>query len=446
MRWWRVAWAAVAVGVVLRVWGIGGQDLTFDEAFTGAAARRSAPDLFRFLRENDTHPPLDYLVRIPFASFGNELLLRLPSAVFSVGALVLVAWWMRGRGPFGAFTTLAAALMPFAVMHGREARMYAVVMLLGVVAAMASERWLRTGSIIAACVVGVAGLLAVLSQSAALVMVGALVLVPGLRRDGPAWVFRGAVVGALLVWAAIWGPSFREQASVVSSFWIPLTTFDSLRSVGAVLVSPRSALLTVSFGFLLLGTVALLVRGGPLARVSLFGFVVPFVTVAALGVELHVFLARSFAFSWWAVAAAVGAALDWMRRRAGGRGAAVGVAFAVTLLLPPSLDLARTGREQLVAMDVLRERLEQGDRISISPAWFRPLLQWNFVAKRGFEVIGGDTDGRFVVIDASRPPSGRTHLLDHTQLPRDDAPFDGAEACKEPFQGSSWLLRCVREP
>ena len=79
-------------------WNLGGHTLNFDETFTATAARRSLGSLVDFLRQHDSHPPLDYLIRAPFAATGNDVLVRLPSVVFSTAALGVFAWWMRAGG------------------------------------------------------------------------------------------------------------------------------------------------------------------------------------------------------------------------------------------------------------------------------------------------------------------------------------------------------------
>jgi len=93
--------------------------------------------MVKHLRLGDSHPPLDYLVRAPLARAGvSEAFVRLPSAVCSIAALALFAWWMRGRGRVGVFATVMMALAVFQIAHGREARMYAELELIGIAAAM----------------------------------------------------------------------------------------------------------------------------------------------------------------------------------------------------------------------------------------------------------------------------------------------------------------------
>src|SRR6476660_3410465 len=88
----------VGVGGVLRFWGLGASRLNYDESFTAMAGRLPLGSLFNFLRLQDSHPPLDYILRAPLARAGaSELWFRMPSAILSLGALALFAWWMRSR-------------------------------------------------------------------------------------------------------------------------------------------------------------------------------------------------------------------------------------------------------------------------------------------------------------------------------------------------------------
>src|SRR6478609_944570 len=86
----------VALGAVLRLWALGRSKLNYDESFTAMAGRLPLGRMFAFLTAHDSHPPLDYLLHAPFARIGaNEFWFRLPSALCSVAALVLLAAWLR---------------------------------------------------------------------------------------------------------------------------------------------------------------------------------------------------------------------------------------------------------------------------------------------------------------------------------------------------------------
>ena len=134
----------MVVGAVLRLWGLGAHRLGYDEAFTAMAGRMSLGDLLAYLRTHDSHPPLDYLLRAPLARTGvNEFLFRLPSVVCSAGALALFAWRMRRYALAGVIATALLAVSDFELTHGRTARMYAELELIGVLAAVLADSWLR---------------------------------------------------------------------------------------------------------------------------------------------------------------------------------------------------------------------------------------------------------------------------------------------------------------
>src|SRR5205814_9720996 len=120
--------------------------LDFDATFSAMAARRPIGSLPGFLAHFDAHPPLDYLLRHPLAVHGvSDGWIRLPSAVFSIAALVVFAVWMRRRDRLGAVATWLLALSPFAIVYAREARMHALMGLVGVSAAVLADRWLSHG-------------------------------------------------------------------------------------------------------------------------------------------------------------------------------------------------------------------------------------------------------------------------------------------------------------
>ena len=137
--------ALVAIGAVLRLWNLGRLHLDFDEAFTATAARLPVGRLFSFLRADDAHPPLDYLLRRPAALHGaSEAVLRLPSAVLSIGALGAFAAWMRHRQLLGVLATAVLAVAAFQLTYAQDARMYAGMVTVGVVASWSADSCLHS--------------------------------------------------------------------------------------------------------------------------------------------------------------------------------------------------------------------------------------------------------------------------------------------------------------
>ena len=215
----------VVLGVALRVWRILSNGLTFDESFTALAARLPVGDLLSYLRHNDSHPPLDYLIRAPFARAGaSDFLLRSPSLLFSCAALALFAWWMRERGWLGVIATALMAASTFQVLYGGDARMYALLQLLGVAAAIITERWLRAPARWHAWAIGAVLLVALFDHVSGALLGAGLLAVAGVRRDRDAWRWRLVVTGAGLVWLAAWGPVMVDQLGGQWASWIPRTT------------------------------------------------------------------------------------------------------------------------------------------------------------------------------------------------------------------------------
>lgn len=132
----------VFLGIVLRLARLGGQYLWYDEAFS---AMMSSLPVHRLLEATagDVHPPLWYLIERGFILLlGNsEFVLRLPAALLSIVALLLVAPLCKaisttptppplaGEGSrVGAVATWLFALSPFQIAYAQEARMYALLL------------------------------------------------------------------------------------------------------------------------------------------------------------------------------------------------------------------------------------------------------------------------------------------------------------------------------
>jgi hypothetical protein len=366
----------VVLGSVLRVWGAFSHGLTFDETFTAMAGRRSPGDLLWYLRHFDAHPPLDYLLRSPLAQAGvPDVVLRAPSLLFSCAALALFAWWMRDRGRVGVVATALFALSTFQVHYGSEARMYALLLLLGVAAAIVAERWLRAPQRWHAFAIG--GLLAVAlfdHASAAVFGIGMMTL-PGLRGDRAAWQWRAGVAGAGATWLVLWGPALLDQQQGDWASWIPRTTVSRFLD-GVVRHLTWEPVTWAVLALVVIGVVALLRRDRPLGRLWLLGAALPFAIAGVVGVAVSFYFDKTLSMSSWAVPLACAAALDLVIERMRVLGLAlVAVALVVTAAGTVSF-LANSDWDYDLSTERLEAVVGPGDVIAVQPARYADLVEW----------------------------------------------------------------------
>lgn len=117
------------LALAVRLYGLGDKPFWLDEILTLKRASLPLAELALDSLRNRHYPTYFLLVR-PFTSAGmNELVLRLPSAVFgalSVLVVTLAAGELRGLRA-GLVAGLLMALSPFEVQFGQEARSYALI-------------------------------------------------------------------------------------------------------------------------------------------------------------------------------------------------------------------------------------------------------------------------------------------------------------------------------
>jgi hypothetical protein len=369
-----VVGVSIVAGTAVRLVGLGSAAPSFDESFTAAYSGLPLSDLPSALAHNDSHPPLDYLLRHLFATTDSTTLLRLPSVVFGVGALLVAVLWMRHRGWFGAAVVGAMALDPFLVLHSRSARMYALLSLLGVVVAFASDRWLcgraeRRWTLMMA----VALALAMFTHAGGLLLGVGVLVVAGTRRDRVAWEWRAGALGAGVVWAALWGPSLAVQMDAGPAPWIPATTPGSVDAMVSGLVTPFHPLWLVVTGSVIAGGLVLrsVGNGRDLARVWWALFAAPVAAACLIGIWVHLALPRTLSASAWAAPVAIVALLAWMLER--WRPLGVAGVILLTVVTARSLQLSVSYEEDTgPAMEALAARLVPGDGVVISPGWLWP--------------------------------------------------------------------------
>jgi mannosyltransferase len=140
--------AVVLLAAGLRVYALDHQSLWADEIFSLTTTDPALP--FRQFWDRviaDTHPPVYYLLlRLSSTAFGqSEIAARAPSAFFGVltiCAAALLPGSSLSRSSRVAFPLLLA-VSPGAVWYAREARSYALLLLLSTIIAVAYIRFLR---------------------------------------------------------------------------------------------------------------------------------------------------------------------------------------------------------------------------------------------------------------------------------------------------------------
>ncbi|RIK44157.1 MAG: hypothetical protein DCC55_03405 [Chloroflexi bacterium] len=154
--------ALICIAFALRLYRLDAQSLWYDEAVTADLARRSLPELTRWTA-NDIQPPLYYGVVAGWGRLAgwSEWSLRFPSALFGVIAvplLAVIALRLSSRRAAVAADALLAAMHPLLVYYGQEARMYTLLVALGLATAYcvirgawrAAPGWITLGYIVCA--------------------------------------------------------------------------------------------------------------------------------------------------------------------------------------------------------------------------------------------------------------------------------------------------------
>src|ERR1700693_2272029 len=132
-----LAWAAMGVGVVARVFSLVVRPLWADEIFTLTVARKSPSEILAALRV-DSGPPLHYVfahvLLMPFSPAPGfpDVLVRLFSLVASLLHLPLLFTVARrlGREEMGLPAAALSSVSPLAVASAAEGRAYALASLL----------------------------------------------------------------------------------------------------------------------------------------------------------------------------------------------------------------------------------------------------------------------------------------------------------------------------
>lgn len=216
--------ALVVAGVVLRF--VTTSPLWLDEALSVNLAGLPVGELPDALRR-DGHPPLYYLLLGGWMDVvgDGDVAVRALSGVVAVATVPVVWWWARHRvGPVAAAWAAALlAVVPYATRYGTEARMYALVMLLAALGAVALTRLLERPGPAPAAGVAVAGAALLYTHYWSLWLLAAT----GVWLCWTAW--RAEHPGTRR--GARWGVGALVVAGVAFVPWLPVL-LDQLRRTG----------------------------------------------------------------------------------------------------------------------------------------------------------------------------------------------------------------------
>lgn len=297
----------LALAALIRLWGLGGESLWHDEAWTWYLVRDSIGDLLRRVTREDAHPPLYFLLVWPWAKLGDsEAMLRLPSAILGLASLPLVHRLGRAvAGPAaGLLATAFIAVAPLHVKYSQEARSYALLFFLGALSLnlLVSRRWIALG-------VASAAILFTEYLGAFFLLGEAALVAAWARRERP--LLRGGLKSALVALLLFlpWLPfALRHVFVVGGGFWMARTSpfvlgsefarllafpygfVDTLRTAGWAAFPAAAALAA------LLGLASAAFARRPETRPWALVLVVPIAALAAVGLFLPVFCARGLIY------------------------------------------------------------------------------------------------------------------------------------------------------
>jgi hypothetical protein len=405
----------VVAGAVLRLWDLGMSKLSYDESFTAMAGRLPTSRLFAFLTAHDSHPPLDYLLRAPLARAGvSELWFRMPSALCSIAALVLLAMWLRPRGRVAVIAVALLAISAFEVAHGRDARMYAELEPIGVGVAWLTDTWLRRPARGHALALAALLLAALFTHVSAFLLAAGLLTAAGLRTDRNAWWWRLAIVAPIGIWAVTWGPHFVVQARGGHSTWIPSTSFATFSTAIANAVTFDPAVTLLVCAAIVAGGVLVVRDDRALGRTWISTYAIPLGLAAAAGLVEPVVLDRTFTLMAWAPALAIAWLVERLLRDHRVVGA-LAAATAVTVMVPGVLNVATHRTGPTVPLTALEHRIEPGDVVAVRPAAKAPELQWSLAVRGNERVSRVEVAGlpkTYAVRVGTAPATGRVWYLD----------------------------------
>ncbi len=300
-------------------------------------------------------------------------------------------------------------------MHGRNARMYAELELLGVALAILAESWLRKPQRRHTPILGALVLAGLLTHVSMFLVGAGLFALAGRRTDREAWRWRGAIVGAGAVWAVVWGPSFLVQTRGGHSDWIPRTTPSGVIDTVSSLVTNSTVGGLLLFVAVAVGGVLAWRRDRRLGSVWCAGFALPLALAALAGLAAPVLLDRTLTLTAWAPLLAIGVLLDRLLARARVLGV-VALVVVAALLLPPTFTAVSESSGPDRGLRRLEAVVRPGDVVAVRSAAKAPEVIWTIGVRgqlpwRAVTVAGVVPKVAGLALGGA-PASGRVWILD----------------------------------
>ncbi len=264
-QWW-ILGAIVLGGFALRLYRLDHQSLWFDEALTIVDSRLPTGEITEKITTDFAHPPLHhYILHFWFQVFGFGVFqARLFSAI--LGTLAIICIWLFARYLFdegtGRLAALLLAISQMGVWSSQEARPYAMLLVLTVLAGLLFAVAVRQHQSMAwwSCIIVVALLVYTHYHAALLIIALAGYYLLARRRTdiSPTWLVGGALLFLALVapWVVVglvrqtreWaGTLFIQQPPWFAVNWsTPLSTvnkFSNGKPDGLLASAPLWAIL-----------------------------------------------------------------------------------------------------------------------------------------------------------------------------------------------------------
>jgi hypothetical protein len=328
--------------------------------------------------------------------------------------------------------------------------MYALLELLGVAAAMLANAWLARPRPVHAAALAAVVMLALFDHSTGFLLAAGVFAVAGFRRDRAAWIWRAAIVGPALLWAALWGPSFLHQAGSDWAGGLPRTSPTTFARAVAGQVSDFAPLALVVLAIVAVGGWLLWRRGAELGRVWLACGVLPFVVAALIGFVSPFLIDRAVTVASWAPALALAVAGDALIARWRALGTAVVVAALLAVFAGTVTFLAGKRYDSDLAIAHLDAVTSPGDVVLARPARYAPLPGYRLGVQRWGAAtpvtVRGISDAAGVRWDTAAP-TGRIWVLAPLSF---SLSFPGYRACAEgggvdvaPWSDGVTRIRCL---